>query len=103
MNITNIEAAKAAAYLNAEAEAFIAGKSFGEGHKAGILAIEAIDFAAKADADNAEYEFNRYCNAGPGVKASEVLAEMGEGAKNAAFWAAALYRAMGARAAWLAA
>lgn len=60
-------------------------------------------FYARMDADNAEFAFNRYCNEGPGVKAAEVVASMGTKAHTKAFWEAAMYRAMGARAEWLAA
>lgn len=93
---------QANAYLEALATAHIAGKNFVESHNEGVLAIESVVFAEKMDTDNAEYEFNLYCTEGPGVKAADILAGM-VGERNKAFWNTATYRAMGARADWLAA
>lgn len=104
MNRAQYETNRANAYLEALADADMAGASFNDAAKAGALAVSTFEADFRADAGNAEYQFNLYCAQYPGVNRAEVLNSMGGfDLCDAAFWNLAHSYAQAAHADWCAA
>lgn len=104
MNQAQYETNRANAYLEALANADMAGASFNEAAKEGALAVSSFEADFRADAGNAEYAFNLYCAEYPGVDRAEILDGMGGfDLRDAAFWNLAHTYAQAAHVEWCAA
>lgn len=104
MNQAQYETNRANAYLEAVADADMVGASFTAAAKAGALAVSSFEADFRADAGNAEYQFNLYCAERPGVNRAEILDGMsGFDLRDAAFWNLAHSYAQAAHADWCAA